>query len=79
MNRRREISTRYAWKMDSPGLAAGTVLYLTTPRAEFLRGRWISANWRLDELESRKEQMVRQNLLKTGLNAKLGAGGHQFD
>ena len=67
------------WKMDSPRLAAGTVLYLTTARADFLRGRWISANWVVDELEERREQIVGQNLLKSAFNARLGRGGHPFD
>jgi len=79
LSRTHEVSTRYAWTMDSPALSAGTVLYLTTPGAEFLRGRWISANWRVDELEKRREQIVGQNLLKTGFTGRLGAGGHKFE
>jgi len=64
--------------MDSASLAAGTCLYLTTPAAKFLRGRWISATWRVDELEERREEIMKDDLLKTGINARLGKGGHEF-
>lgn len=63
-----------AWTKDTLELPAGLALYLTTPQAEFLRGRWIDANWRVDELEARREEIVSQNLLKTAFNAGLGIG-----
>lgn len=60
------------WGHDSVQLPAGVCLYLASPRADFLRGRWISANWRVDELEARKTEIMSENLLKTGFMAKLG-------
>jgi hypothetical protein len=60
-------------------LPAGVIAFLTTPRAEFLRGRWLSANWSVDELESRKNEIVKQDLLKMGIKAQFGPGGQKFD
>ncbi|KAF2098825.1 NAD(P)-binding protein [Rhizodiscina lignyota] len=62
--------------IDTAALSAGVSLYLCTPRADFLRGRFISANWTVGDLEARKEEIVAQNLLTTYLRAKLGPGGH---
>ncbi|KAK0763381.1 hypothetical protein N5P37_002758 [Trichoderma harzianum] len=62
--------------VDTAGLSSGVSLYLTTPGAEFLRGRFISANWTIDDLEAKKEEIVKQNLLTTYMRAKFGPGGH---
>ncbi|KKP06716.1 hypothetical protein THAR02_01205 [Trichoderma harzianum] len=62
--------------VDTSGLSSGVSLYLTTPSAEFLRGRFISANWTIDDLEAKKEEIVKQNLLTTYIRAKFGPGGH---
>ncbi|KAL7940879.1 NAD(P)-binding protein [Trichoderma barbatum] len=62
--------------VDTPGLSSGVSLYLTTPGAEFLRGRFISANWTIDDLEAKKDEIVKQNLLTTCIRAKFGPGGH---
>lgn len=58
--------------MDSPELAGCTALFLLTPEAEFLRGRWCSANWKVDELVQLQEEIVKGHLLVSGLHAKLG-------
>ena len=68
----RKMGLRLRWRWTDPLLTGAAALWLTTPRAEFLRGRWISVNWRMDELEARKEEIVDQNLLKFAFNAKLG-------
>lgn len=65
---------KYGWSMDSPELGGSVCLWLTTPEADFLRGRWVSANWRIEDLVDKKEQILGQGLLKSGLNAKLGRG-----
>jgi hypothetical protein len=51
-------------------------LYLSTPKADFLRGRFISVNWAVDDLEARQKEIVEQNLLTTYLRAKFGKRGH---
>ncbi|KAK5994178.1 Short chain dehydrogenase citE-like protein [Cladobotryum mycophilum] len=63
-------------KRDTPTLSAGVSLYLTTPQADFLRGRFMSANWDIADLEERKEEIVGQNLLTTYLRTNVGPGGH---
>ena len=58
--------------MDTPSLGAGVALWLTTAEADFLRARWISANWRMDDLMKQKDKIESEGLLKSGLNVKLG-------
>lgn len=60
------------WRWTEAALSGGVILWLTTPSADFLRGRWISVNWNVTELEQRKDSIVSQNLLKTAFNAQLG-------
>ena len=53
--------------IDSPELAAGFVLWMTTQSTEsdFLRGRYISCNWDVDQLLAKKEEIIKKNLLWT--------------
>ena len=39
----------------------------------FLSGRFVSANWDVEDLVRRREEIVKRDLLKVGLNAELGA------
>ncbi len=48
-------------------LAAGTALYLSSQRAAFLSGRLVYANWNMEQLEGIQEQIVREDLLKSGI------------
>ncbi|UKZ93355.1 uncharacterized protein TrAFT101_008271 [Trichoderma asperellum] len=43
---------------DTPALAAGCALWLTTKEAAFLNGRYVSANWSVDELVQRSSEIV---------------------
>lgn len=63
---------QHGWTMDSPELGAAMCLWLTKPEAEFLRGRWISANWRVEDLMEKRAEILGDGLLKSGLNARLG-------
>jgi len=49
---------------DSPALPASTALYLTLPRAKYLGGRFINAQWDMEELEAYRERIVEEDLLK---------------
>lgn len=60
-------SKMHALLNDPPELAAACCVYLTTERADFLTGRFLSANWDVTELEQRKQEIVGQNLLKLRL------------
>jgi hypothetical protein len=46
------------------GLAAGTILYLTSGKADYLSGRYVSVTWDLGEVERDwKDKIVGQNAL----------------
>ena len=44
--------------IDTPELAADTLVSLTSQRREFLAGRYISVNWDMLELYSRQNEIV---------------------
>jgi len=51
------------------GLAAATILYLTSGSADYLSGRYVSATWDLGEVERDwKEKIVAQNGLVNKLS-----------
>ncbi|KAG9239277.1 hypothetical protein BJ875DRAFT_491751 [Amylocarpus encephaloides] len=49
---------------DSAALPAATAVFLTTPRAKYLSGRFVSAQWDLEELEQYKDRIISGDLLK---------------
>ncbi|RMZ17240.1 hypothetical protein D0860_00646 [Hortaea werneckii] len=51
--------------IDKPELAAGTCVYLSLPRADFLMGRFVNCTWDMEELEKQRERMESQDLLKS--------------
>jgi NAD(P)-dependent dehydrogenase (short-subunit alcohol dehydrogenase family) len=58
------------WKQyakDTPELAGAVCVWLSTPAATFLSGRFTTANWDVEELMSRKEEIVKKNLLTVKL------------
>ncbi|CAM1508914.1 Fc.00g026530.m01.CDS01 [Cosmosporella sp. VM-42] len=57
---------------DTVELAAGAAVYLASPQARFLSGRYMSANWDVDELEARKDDIIERNLLKIDLKGEFG-------
>jgi hypothetical protein len=44
-------------------LPGSYVVWLCSQDADFLKGRFVYANWDIDELKARKEEIVRENLL----------------
>jgi hypothetical protein len=66
----------------SPVLAdlfGGLTIYLAGAQADFLRGRFVGANWDVDELERYGDQIVEHGLLKNQpFKGDLGPGGHPF-
>jgi hypothetical protein len=48
--------------IDTPELAADSLVWLTRERREWLAGRYVSCNWDMEELEERKEEMVGDKL-----------------
>ncbi|KAI7089442.1 hypothetical protein KC356_g2519 [Hortaea werneckii] len=51
--------------IDKPKLAAGTCVYLSLPRADFLMGRFVNCTWDMEELERQRETVESQDLLKS--------------
>ena len=52
------------YAQDEPELTGGMALYLSTTRADFLKGSLTSVNWDVQEMEARKEDIVNKGLLK---------------
>ncbi|PVH99279.1 NAD(P)-binding protein [Periconia macrospinosa] len=74
------MDTLRPYAKDSPGLTGSWTLFLSTPRAEWMRGGIVSVNWDIEEMEAHKDQIVRDNLLRRAfLNAKLGKDGHPWE
>jgi hypothetical protein len=46
---------------------ADTIVWLTQEKQAWLNGRYISANWDMEELSSRKQQIVDGDKLKVQL------------
>jgi NAD(P)-dependent dehydrogenase (short-subunit alcohol dehydrogenase family) len=66
------ISTLGESAKDTVELAAGLNLYLASHRADFLRGRYTTANWDVDEMEAHKEEILRGNMLRADLTVAIG-------
>lgn len=49
--------------IDTPELAANTIVYLTQQRQEWLRGRYVDVTWDMDELFAKKDEIVEKDLL----------------
>lgn len=43
------------------------LVWLASPEAEFLKGKFLWANWDVDELTAKKDDIAAGNKLKTGL------------
>jgi hypothetical protein len=59
--------------IDKPALAGGFTVWLTTPAADFLKGRYSSCTWDVNELVSKKEEIEKHDLLRSGITG-LTAG-----
>jgi hypothetical protein len=59
----------HQWLTDTPELPAGYALWLATQgdKVDFLRGRFSSAIWDVDELLGKKEEIEKNDLLWTRL------------
>jgi NAD(P)-dependent dehydrogenase (short-subunit alcohol dehydrogenase family) len=52
---------------DEPELPADHMVWLAAKRREWLAGRFVLANWDVDELEAKSDEIVEKNLLKFAL------------
>jgi NAD(P)-dependent dehydrogenase (short-subunit alcohol dehydrogenase family) len=60
----------HAHLVDSPGLAAGFVVWLCSGTADWAKGRYLSSNWDVNELERLKNRILENDLLVNRLRAK---------
>jgi NAD(P)-dependent dehydrogenase (short-subunit alcohol dehydrogenase family) len=60
----------HAYLVDAPELAAGFAVWLFSGKADWAKGRYLSANWDVNELTARKEDILRDDLLVNRLRAK---------
>jgi NAD(P)-dependent dehydrogenase (short-subunit alcohol dehydrogenase family) len=49
---------------DNVNLPADTIVWLVKERREWLNGRYVSGPWDMEEIEARKEEIVRRDLFK---------------
>jgi hypothetical protein len=59
--------------IDTPDLAAGYAVWLTTPEADFLKGRYSSCGWDVNQLVAKKAEILKGGLLISGVTG-LTAG-----
>jgi NAD(P)-dependent dehydrogenase (short-subunit alcohol dehydrogenase family) len=53
--------------IDSPKLAADTMVWLTADRRDWLQGRYVSVTWDMKELEEKRGKIEQDDLLKVRL------------
>ncbi|KAF9892300.1 hypothetical protein FE257_002077 [Aspergillus nanangensis] len=57
---------------DTAELGGGTAVWVASGDKKFLSGRFVSANWDVEELEKRKEEICRDDLLTICYRGKFG-------
>lgn len=60
----------HAYLVDDPALAAGFAVWLCSGKADWAKGRYLSATWDVTELTALKEAIVDDDLLVNRLRAK---------
>lgn len=56
--------------VDDPELAAGFAVWLCSGRADWAKGRYLSATWDVEELAKRKNEILKNDLLVNRLRAR---------
>jgi len=59
----------HEYLVDEPDLAAGFIVWLCSGRADWARGRYLSANWDVEELSAMKADILGDDLLVNRLRA----------
>ena len=63
-----KCSTKFrAVFIDTPELAADSVVFLASERRDWLAGRYISATWDMPQLMAMKDEIVKADKLKVRL------------
>lgn len=58
--------------LDTPELVGGTAVWLATEQASFLTGKYVCANWSMDDLSARKDEITSEGKLSIALVGKFG-------
>jgi len=53
---------------DSTDLCGAWLVHTTAKKMNWLSGRFVSANWDMDELTAKRDEIVRKNALKLTLD-----------
>jgi hypothetical protein len=71
----KDTRTYLTWTEDAQlkhyclaALAGGLCVYLSHPHADFLSGRFLSAHWDVDQIQERKDEIIKENLLKLAIS-----------
>lgn len=60
----------YQYLVDSPDLAAGFAVWLCSGKADWAKGRYLSATWDVGELTAMKDEILAEDLLVNRLRGK---------
>lgn len=61
----------HAHLIDSPALAAAFVVWLCSGKADWAKGRYLSATWDVDELEAIQDSILQNDLLVNRMRASM--------
>ncbi len=61
---------RHVYLTDSPELAASFIVWLASGKADWATGRYLSANWDVEELTALKDEILRDDLLVNRLRTR---------
>ncbi|KAK3062367.1 hypothetical protein LTS18_004187 [Coniosporium uncinatum] len=56
--------------VDQPELAADALVWMTKQRRDWLAARYVSCTWDMEELEARKDEIMKSDLLKVRMAVK---------
>ncbi|OZJ06890.1 hypothetical protein BZG36_00005 [Bifiguratus adelaidae] len=60
----------HAMLVDEPELAAGFCVWLSSGKADWLKGRYLSCNWDVNDLEGMRDEILNNDLLVNRLRVK---------
>lgn len=58
-------------------LIGGAALWLTTEKAKFMSGRVFNVTWDIEELLTRRKEVLKEDLLRFGFQGRLGSDQFQ--
>ena len=58
---------RLTWNSPIAEMPASYNVWLTTPAADFLRGRFMYTNWDVNEMIAKMDEIVKNNELRLGV------------